>query len=167
MGSILSKAPVMWNPMAGSSFQTLRLVVRQLYLLGQIALVGTAEVQLVAILLRLHAAEDGLELGQFHLADARQLVVHLLLLHAKLFVVGHLLPLTSSAHAEMLAEGFRAYLTIFVVADYLGFHERMLLAAHLQVDNVARYGPRNKHHHVVDACHRFTLGGKVRDFYML
>ena len=41
---------------------------------GQPALVGTAEVELVTVFLRLHAAEDGTELGKLDLADARELV---------------------------------------------------------------------------------------------
>ena len=163
------------EPHGGYVLQALRIVVRQtVYLfLGQIALVGTAEVQLVAILAGLHRTQYGAEatLGilpfrecrQGYLADACQLVEDLLLLHAQLFLVGYLLPLAAAAHPEMAAEGLRAYLTIYMVFHHLCLHERVLLAPHLQVNDIAGYSPRHKDHHIVHSRHGFSLGSIVGD----
>ena len=144
-------------------FQTLRLVVRQRgnFLVGQIALVGASKVQLVAVFLSLDTSQDGAKFGQLYLADACQLVKDLLLLHAQLFVVGNLLPLATAAHAEVLAERLGAHLAVFMKTDDFCFHERVLLTANLQVDDIARHSPRYKHHHLVNACHRFSFGGIV------
>ena len=70
----------------------------------QPAAVGEGEFELVAIELRLRRAEAGRDLGQFDLADARQLIADLFGLEAQLLVVGEILPLAASADAEMLAE---------------------------------------------------------------
>ena len=74
------------------------------FLFRQIALVGTTEVELVTILFRLHATQNRAELGQRHFSDTRQLVIYLLLLHFQLLFVGKLLPFTSAAYTEVLAE---------------------------------------------------------------
>ena len=132
-------------------------------LAGQPPLVGTAEVQLVAVLLRLHTAQDGAELRQLHLTDARQLVFHLLLFHLELCLVGQLLPLATAADAEMLAERLYAYITIFLISNDLCLHVRVFFSAYLQVDNVAWYSPWHKHHHVVHSGQRLPLSGKVRN----
>ena len=114
-------------------FQTLALFVGQCLnlLFGQVALVGTTKVELIAILLCLYRTKNGAELRQFYLADACQLVVYLLLLHAQLLLVRQLLPLATTTYAKMLAEGLRAYLTIFLIPNNFGLHERVFLATYL------------------------------------
>ena len=69
------------NILGSSAFRRGRGKVSHL-LLRQITLVGTAEVELVAIFLSMNGTHDGTELWQFHFADAGQLVKYLLLLHA-------------------------------------------------------------------------------------
>ena len=105
-----------------------------------------------------------MEFGQFYLADACQLVINLLLFHLELLSVRQLLPFATATHTEVLAEGLRAYLTIFMVTDYLGFHERVLFATYLQVDDIARYSPRHKDYHVVDPSQRLAFSCKIRYF---
>ena len=66
--------------------------------------------QLVAVLELLFAAEDGSYLGVFYLADAVEVVLHLLLLVVGLPLVVHVLPLAAAAETEMLANGFHTLL---------------------------------------------------------
>ena len=123
----------------------------------QIPLVGTAEVELVAVFLRLHAAQDGTELRQVHLANASQLVVHLLLLELELLFVGQVLPLAAATHAEVLAERSRAYLTIFYESYHFALGKRMFLASQLYVADIAGHTPRHEHHHVLPVEQALTL----------
>ena len=132
-------------------------------LFGYPALVGTAEVQFVAVFLGLHAAHDRTKFGQLHLPDSRQLVEDLLLFHPKLFVVGNLLPLATATDTEVLAERLCASRTIFVEPDDFSLHERVFLAANLQIDDVARYCPRYEHYHFIYSRQCFALGSVVSD----
>ena len=97
------------------------------------------------------------------MTDARQLVKDLLLLHAQLFLIGYLLPLTAATYAEVPAEGFDTLVAVLVIPDDLRLHERMFLAANLQVHHVARHRPGNEYHHVIDAGYRLSLGSIVGD----
>ena len=73
------------------------------FLGGVPASVGTAELQFVAVFPLLDGAQDGTELRQRHLADARQLVEDLRLLGLQLLGVGKRLPLAAAADAEVAA----------------------------------------------------------------
>ena len=128
-------------------------------LLRQVALVGTAEVQFVAVLLGLHRAEDGPELGQLNLADACQLIEDLLLLEPELLVVGQVLPLAASADAEVLAEGHGTYLALLDETYDLALGKRVLLAAYLYVADVAGHTPGHEHHEVAPVEQALALGG--------
>ena len=141
--------------------QTLTLVVRQCLnlFLGEIALVGAAEVQFVAILLRLYATKDRAELWQFHLAYAVQLVVHLLLLEFQLLFIGQILPLTTTTDTEVFAEGNCAYLTICNKAHHLALGKGVLLATNLYVTNIARYAEGDEDHQVLPVEQAFSLSG--------
>ena len=128
------------------------------YLLAcQPALVAAAELQLVAIFLGMHRSHDGAELWQFYLANACQLVVHLLLLGFELLLVGQVLPLASSADTEMLAHRLFAYFTLLDESYNLRLAVAVLLLAHLQVHYVARHSERNEDHHVVNMRQRFAF----------
>ena len=70
-------------------------------------------------LLCLDAAKNGTKFWQFYLADTCQMVEYLLLFELQLFVVGQILPFTTTADTEMLTEGSRAYITIFYKAHHL------------------------------------------------
>ncbi len=113
-------------------------------LLGQIPFVRTAVIELIAILLRLHAAEDGSEVGEGDLSDTRQLVEDLLLLELQLLFIGQVLPLTTATDAEVLTKGYRAYLTIFYKAHHLALGKGVLLTTDLNVADVARDTERHK-----------------------
>ena len=95
------------------------------------ALVAASELQFVAVFPCLLRTHDGRNLGQFHLAYASQLVIHLLLLGLQLLGVGEVLPLATTAHSEMLAKRSRAYLTILYKADDLRLTIAVLLLLNL------------------------------------
>ena len=67
--------------------------------------VGEGEFELVAVELRLRRTHARGDLGQSDLADARQLIAHLVGLEAQLLLVGQILPLAAAADPEVLAEG--------------------------------------------------------------
>ena len=89
--------------------------------------------------------------------DARQLVIHLLLLEAQLLFVGQVLPFASATNAEMLATGCLANLAVFAESDDFGFGVAMLLVTDLQVDHIAWNAKRHKHHQL--ALGRSVVGG--------
>ena len=140
--------------------QTLALVVRQggNLFLGQIAFIGTSEVELIAIGLRMNAAKNRVKLWQLHLSDAMQLVVDLLLLEAELLFVGQVLPLATAADTEVLTERSRAYLTIITKAHHLTLGEGVLLTAYLHVAHIARHAEGYEHHELVPVEQTFALG---------
>ena len=110
------------------------------------------------------------------MADTSELVEHLLLLEAQLLVVGQLLPLASSAYAEMTASGRHATVAQLVPLDDFCLGIAVLLAAYLEIDHVARHGPGNEDYQarllltVVgrngDADEGFSFGCDVGDFYV-
>ena len=114
------------------------------FFLCKISLIRTAIIEFVAILLRLHAAEDGSEVGEGDLSDTRQLVEDLLLLELQLLFIGQVLPLTTATDAEVLTKGYRAYLTIFYKAHHLALGKGVLLTTDLNVADVARDTERHK-----------------------
>ena len=130
----------------------------------QPAAVGEGEFELVAVKPGLLRPQTGRDLRQCDLADARQLVAHLLGLEAQLFLVGQVLPLAAPANPEMGAEGLRAQRRFSDVADHESLHEPAALGAYLHIHHIARNGQRHEHHHVVPASHRLAFGGERRYF---
>jgi hypothetical protein len=136
-------------------------------LLCQIALVGTAEVEFVAIILCLDATEDRLELWQFNLPDTMQLVINLLLFEFQLFRIGQILPLATTADTEMLAEGYRAYITVFYNPHHFTFGKGVFLTANLYIAYIARNAERNEHNHVFPVEQALSLSGHSLYLYAL
>ena len=130
----------------------------------QPAAVGEGEFEFVAVKPGLLRPQTGRDLRQCDLADARQLVAHLLGLEAQLLLVGQVLPLAAPANPEMGAEGLRAQRRFSDVADHESLHEPAALGAYLHIHHVARNGQRHEHHHVVPASHRLAFGGERRYF---
>ena len=130
----------------------------------QPAAVGESEFEFVAVKPGLLRTQTGRDLRQCDLADARQLVAHLLGLEAQLLLVGQVLPLTAPANPEMGAESLRAQRRFSDVADHESLHEPAALGAYLHIHHVARNGQRHEHHHVVPASHRLAFGGERRYF---
>ena len=136
-------------------------------LVGEPAAVGEGEFELVAVELRAGRPQAGGNLGQFDLADARELVAHLLALEAQLLVVGQVLPLAAAADTEVFAEGLHTQRRAAHVADHVTLHVAAALGPNLDVDHVARYGHRDEDHLFVPAPHRLAFGGERRYFESL
>ena len=134
---------------------------------GQVASVRCSEVEFVSVLRSLDASHDGAYLGQFHLCYAPQLVSDLLLLCLKLCFVWQVLPLASSASAEVLAERCRAYITINYYTHHLTLSKGVLLAPYLDVAHVARDAPWHEDHHVSPVEEALSLGCYRLDGYCL
>jgi hypothetical protein len=91
------------------------------------------------------------------------LVEHLLLFEFQLLLVRKVLPLTTSAHSEVLAEGNRAYLTIFYDANYFALGKGMFFASNLYVAHVSRHAEWYKYYKVVPV--KQTLAFGCNSFY--
>ena len=126
-------------------------------------LVGETKLQLVAIRPRMLAAEDGRDFGQFHLANAAQLLLHLLLLVVYLTLVGQALPFATTAHAKVPAEGRSALGAGLNDAHNLGLGKLVFLAAHLQINHIARHGIGYEHCQAVHVGNGLALGGYIFD----
>ena len=144
-----------------------RLVLRGDLLGRQPAPVAEGEFQFVAVEQRLPRASDRADLGQLDSSYAFQLLGDLLLLEAELFVVRHVLPLTSAADSEMLADRLDAQRRAADETDDTALHVSPAFATHLYVDHVARHGHRNEHDDVVPSPERLALGGYGDDFERL
>ena len=156
------------------------------FLFRQITLVGCAKVEFVAIFILPDRPHDGLEraeavgrsgtrVGQGEVADARELVEHLLFLEAQLLFVGQVLPFAAAAHAEMLASRHFAHLAQLVEANGFGLGIAVFFPLDLQIHNVARHAPRHENDQLAlgravvggncQSHQRFSLGGDVGDGY--
>ena len=71
---------------------------------GEPFFVGESKFQFVAVESRVPCPFDGEQFADFDLADARQVIDHLLLFVPELCFVGEMLPFASSAHPEVLAK---------------------------------------------------------------
>ena len=129
------------------------------FLGGKPAAVAATELYLVAIFCGLHRAQDRLKIGQLYFPDAMQLVVNLLLLGLELLLVGQVLPLATTANAEMLAKGNRSHLAHLHKAGHPGLTILMLALGNLQIHHVTWHAERNKHGHVIHMGDTFPLGG--------
>ena len=126
--------------------------------LRQPALIRTAEVELIPVLLRLDAAKDGPELGEFDLTDACQLVKDLLLLELQLFRIGQVLPFATATDTEVLAERFHAYITIFYKTYHLALSKGVLLATDLHVAHITGHTEGYEHHQIVPVEQALAFG---------
>ena len=109
------------------------------------------------------AAKNGADRRQLNLADARQVVHHLLLLVAELFFIRQALPFATATHAEVLAERRGALLGIAMELDDFCLGIAVLLAPHLQIHHVAGHGIRHKDDEVVNLGNGFSFGSHAGD----
>ena len=138
------------------------------YLLGgHPALVGTAELQLVTILLRLRRTQDRPARRQLHLSDTLQGIHHLLLLPAQLLAVGQTLPLAAAAYTEMRTEGLGPQFAALVKPHSHSLGIVMLLARQLQIHHIAGHHIGNKHHQVVNTYKGLAFGSHIRYLHRL
>ena len=109
------------------------------------------------------AAQYRRDFGQFHLADAAQLLLHLLLLVVQLPLVGQALPFAAAADAEVRAEGLGALIAFLVKSHHFGFGVFVFLASHLQIYYVAGHGIGDKYSQAVHVGDGFAFSGHVLD----
>jgi len=125
---------------------------------GEPALVAASELNLVSVLLGLHAAHDRAELREFDLADAGELVFHLLLLRLDLFLVRKVLPFATATDAEVLAHRLLSYVALLDEANHLRLAILMFFLNYLQIYHIARYAERHEDDLVIYASDALTLG---------
>ena len=125
---------------------------------GEPALVGEGELELVAVEGGFLRPQDGRNLGQRHLSDALQGVDHLLLLAAKLVVIGQMLPLAAATHAKVLAHGLHTQRAGLGELVNHPLAIAVLLARDLHPSNIAWRSIGDEHHQVVPAPQALALG---------
>jgi hypothetical protein len=76
-----------------------------------------------------------------------------------LLFVRQILPLTTSADSEVLAERNGAHLTIFYEAYYFTLGKGMLLATNLYVAHITRYAERYEYYEFPPVKEALTLSG--------
>ena len=128
--------------------------------LGRVpSLVGASKLQFVAIGAGLLQPEDGCDLWQLHMADARQLVIDLLLLGLQLLLVGQGLPFAAATDAEVGTHRLRPDVTLLDKSLDGSLTIAAPLLAHAQVHDVARDDKGDEDHHLAHMGDAFTLGG--------
>ena len=139
---------------------------------GKPLAVGGGELEFVAVLVDMLAAEYGRDLRQGDLAYTREVIHHLLLLVAQLLVVGQDLPLASAAHAVVRALRFGAPVGIRDKPLDTRLHERVFLLCDLQIDYIAGHTVGHETNDVAraaltvwhrDTCNGFAFGTDTGD----
>ena len=115
-------------------------------------LVGKTELYLIAVFLSLCRTKNRTALRQFNLANACEVVHNLSLLPIDLLFVGETLPLTTSTHTIVRANGLLAVLAHLVETNHCSLHKMMLFACNSNINNIARNSIWNKENHIVYAC---------------
>ena len=129
--------------------------------------VGCAEFQLVAIELRTLGGEGRTDFRDLQVADAHELVAHLLTLGLQLHFVRQRLPAASAAHAEMPAERLEP---VGGRLDHPGdeaLHVVFLFLEDLDVHDVAGNGKIDKDHHSVHVREGLAFRGNGLDGHIL
>ena len=123
------------------------------------ALAGRAEFQLVTVKLRALGGECRTDFRHLQVADADQLVVHLLPFGFELHLVGQGLPPAAAADAEMLAERLEPVRRRLDHSGDESLHIVFLLPEHLDVHDVAGDGEIDEDDHSVHVGQSLTFGG--------
>ena len=139
----------------------LELLARSNLFFRQPNLIGKTELKLVSVAPGLLRTENGIALWQGNLADALQVVHHLLLLVAELVLVGKYLPLASTANAIMWAEGLRAAVALLMNESAKGFGIVMLLARDAKVNHITRHNIGHENDQVINADECLTFGCNI------
>ena len=147
--------------------RSLQIGTRSHLLKRQPTAVGKGKFELVAVVARLGRGQAGANLGQGNLTDAGELIAHLLGLEAQLLLVGQILPLATSTHPEVGAEGLRAQRRTLYIIDHITLHEATTLLANLYVHHIPRNGHRYKDHLLVPTTHCLAFGGQGRNLQTL
>lgn len=156
--STLSQRPWMWNPRAGSGEEISPAVSSSSRVYHRATSEG--ELQFVAVIVLVFAAQDGTYRGKFHASDAAQVVFDFLLFVVQLPAVLHVLPAAASAHPEVGAGRFGA----FFGKGQQAFHASFVVAGRLfgdpNVHRVAGNGSLDQHRTAVfGVCDGFSPGG--------
>ena len=101
------------------------------------------------------------------MANADQLVFHLLTLGFQLHFIRKRLPSAPAANAEMLAERLQTVLGGLYNALDKAFHVILFLLVYLNVHHISGHGKIYKHHHAVHVRERFAFCGHRFDGHIL
>ena len=93
--------------------------------------------------------------------------MYLLLFELQLLLIRQVLPLTTTTGTEVLAEGGRAYITIFYKAHHFALGKGVFFAANLYVAYVARHAEGYEYYQFIPMEQAFALGGNSLYRYAL
>lgn len=126
---------------------------------GEPAAVGEGELELVAVVPNVLAAQALGHFGNGHFCNAGECVDYLLALALQLVLVGEVLPPATAAHGEMLAAGLDTHAAGPAEARYAALGVAFLFLLNLNVDTVAWRAEGHEDHHIVDARNGIAFGG--------
>ena len=95
---------------------------------------------------------------KLHLTYTRQLVVNLLLLGLQLLGIRKLLPLATSADAEVYAHRLLSHSTLLNEAHHTSLHVTVFLFDNLKVNHITRNHERHKDNLLAHMRHTLSFG---------
>jgi hypothetical protein len=95
------------------------------------------------------------------MADAGEIVHHLLLFETQLGRVGQVLPLTAAAHAEMAAERLDTLLRAAHKADNPPNGMLLAFLDYLHIHDISRSAKRHENDHIIHSCQGVSLGSDI------
>lgn len=99
--------------------------------------------------------------GAVDMAEALQIVLHLLLLGSKLVGIVEILPTTAATSAKMRALEWSTFGGELLDANNTAFGKVLLFLYYFDVGNIARYHKGDKHNHAVDFGDGFAFGADI------
>ena len=130
---------------------------------GEPFAIAEGVLEFVAVEICFFGTEDRCNFRQLDVTEACEVVNHLFLFVADLFVVREDLPFATTASAVVFAYGFAAFFAVRVELDDATFHVVFLLFEDLEVDYIAGYGLLSEDDHIVDFSNSFAFGSDVGD----
>ena len=136
------------------------------FLFRQPFLVGECKFKFVTIESRMFGTLDREYFFHFDLTDPGQVVDHLLVFVANLFLIGQMLPFTATAYAEMFTERLCTLGRIFMEKYSFPFRITMFLACQLYVYDISGSNKRYEYDHVIYACDSLSFCGYICYCYL-
>ncbi len=102
----------------------------------------------------------------FDLTDPGQVVDHLLVFVANLFLIGQMLPFTAAAYTEMFTERLCTSGRIFMEKYSFSLRITMFLTCQLYVYDISGRNKRYEYDHVIHACDSLSFCGYICYCYL-
>lgn len=136
------------------------------FLFRQPFLVRECKFKFVTIESRMFGTLDREYFFHFDLTDPGQVVDHLLVFVANLFLIGQMLPFTAAAYTEMFTERLCTSGRIFMEKYSFSLRITMFLTCQLYVYDISGRNKRYEYDHVIYACDSLSFCGYICYCYL-